>query len=152
MSDYVSEERKRVGNTDRDRYIDRLSAAISTGHLSEEEFSERRDKALVAVVKQDLRVLVRDLPGPPEPERTLVTYQLGGSWRFSPWRWGTALILSSAMIVLPGPLCAAAFHGFDHAPGEGLLPVLLIMAGIATLLGFGIGWAPDSKREEDGAF
>jgi hypothetical protein len=156
MSDstYVSEENKRAGNDDRDHYIDRISAAISTGHLSEEEFAARRDKALHAVIKKDLMVLVADLPElpvPPQPEckTHLVTYQVGGSWRFNPWRWGAGLVLSSALLVLPGPLCAAAFHGFDHAPGQGILPVLLILAGVATLLGLGIGWAPEDKKREE---
>lgn len=150
MSEYTPEEKKRVGNTDRDRYIDQLAAAISTGHISEEEFGERRDKALVATIKKDLIILVADLPDLPKPKRTLVTYQLAGcSWHFSPVRWGAALIISSALLVLPGPLCAAAWHGFDNAPGGGLLPISLILLGVTCLLGFGIGWAPDDKKREE---
>lgn len=149
MSEDIPEEKKRVGNTDRDRYIDQLAAAISTGHISEEEFGERRDKALVATIKSDLISLVADLPDLPKPKRTLVTHQLAGSWLFSPWRWGAGLIISSALLVLPGPLCAAAWHGFDNAPGGGLLPVSLILLGVTCLLGFGIGWAPDDKEWTD---
>jgi hypothetical protein len=150
MSDYVPEEKKRAGTADRDRYIEQLAAAISTGHISDHEFEERRDKALTAITQGDLRVLVSDLPQLPEPERKthMVTYQVGGEWRFSPVRWGCALILSSAMIVLPGPLMAAAFHGFDNAPLAGGLPVLMICAGVALLLGLGIGWAPESPKRE----
>jgi hypothetical protein len=150
VSDYVPEERKRAGNADRDRYIDHLASAVSTGHLSEEEFTQRRDKALVATVKNDLMVLVRDLPDLPKQERKthMVQYQLAGTWLFSPWRWGAALILSSALIVLPGPLCAAIYHGFDNAPGQGIMPVLLILVGVFSLLIGGIAWSPDAKHEE----
>ena len=151
MSDYdVPEEKKRAGNADRDRYIDHLASAVSTGHLSEEEFTERRDKALTARIKDDLMVLVKDLPPVPEPERKthMVQYQLVGTWLFSPWRWGAALILSSALIVLPGPLCAAIYHGFDNAPLQGAMPVLLILAGVFSLLIGGIAWSPDAKHEE----
>lgn len=151
MRDYVPEERKRAGNADRDRYIDHLATAVSTGHISAQEFAERRDKALAAVTKEELRTLADDLPELPEPKRSthLVTYQVGGSWYFSPVRWGAALVLSAAMLVLPGPLCAAAWHGFNHAPGQGLLPVLLILGGVATLLGLGIGWAPDGSTQKE---
>lgn len=135
MSDYVSEEGKRVGNTDRDRYIDQLAAAISTGHISEEEFGERRDKALTAVIKSDLQALVNDLPDLPKPKRTMVTYQVAGDWYFSPVRWGIALVLSSALIVLPGPLMAAS----------------MICAGVALLLGLGIAWAPSGEKRWDNA-
>lgn len=150
MSDYIPEEKKRAGNTDRDRYIDHLATAVSTGHISEEEFSERRDKALAAITKGELQALAGDLPGLPERKRSthMVTYQVGGSWHFSPVRWGAALVLSAAMLVLPGPLFAAAFGGFNHAPLEGALPVLLILAGVATLLGLGIAWAPCDKQTE----
>lgn len=140
----------RAGNEDRDKYIDQLASAVSTGHLKQHEFEERRDKALVAVHNSDLLHLVADLPETPRnPHRTeMVTYQVGGEWRFSPWRWGSALVLSAALIVLPGPLFAAAFHGFDNVGDKGIAPILMIMAGVVLLLGFGIGWAPDSKRAE----
>lgn len=150
MPDYVPEADKRAGNADRDRYIDCLATAVSTGHISEQEFSERRDKALTAIKKGELKALVGDLPAIPESKRStrVVTYQVGGSWHFSPVRWGAALVLSAAMLVLPGPLFAAAFGGFNHAPLEGGLPVFLIMGGVALLLGLGIAWAPSDKETE----
>lgn len=146
---YISEAERRAGNADRDRYIDHLANAVSTGHLREEEFSERRDKALLAKTKTDLITLVADLPDMPVKEiRTHnVTYQVAGG-HFSPWRWGVVLVLSVSAIGLPGPLMAAAFHGFDHAPMSGGLPILLIIAGIVMLLFGGIGWCPDHTSEE----
>jgi hypothetical protein len=149
-STYVSDEDKRAGNEDRDHYIDRIAAAISTGHITQAEFEERRDEALAAVTKKDLMVLVADLPEIPKPVRKtrMVTYQVAGNCHFSPWRWGSALILSAALIVMPGPLFAAAFHGFDNSPKNGIIPILMIVAGVVILLGLGIGWSPDHKNEE----
>ena len=40
---------KRVGRTDRDRYITHLANMVATEHLKDSEFDERRNRALVAV-------------------------------------------------------------------------------------------------------
>ena len=52
----------RVGDTERNLYIEHLGNMYSDGHLTQEEFSERTDKANVARTMDDLRPLVADLP------------------------------------------------------------------------------------------
>lgn len=52
----------RVGDADREAYVEHLNQAYATGHLTEVDVAERRDKAFDARVFRDLRALVRDLP------------------------------------------------------------------------------------------
>jgi hypothetical protein len=52
----------RVGDTERNLYIEHLGNMYSDGHLTQEEFSERSDKANEAKTMDDLRPLVADLP------------------------------------------------------------------------------------------
>jgi hypothetical protein len=56
----------RASDADRDRVIDVLKTGFAEGRLTQEEFTERQDKALAARTYGDLAALTADLPvGPP---------------------------------------------------------------------------------------
>ncbi len=55
----------RIGDRVRNKYIDHLSAMLSDGVLTQEEFSERMDKAATAKWERELKELVADLPDMP---------------------------------------------------------------------------------------
>lgn len=156
---YVSEEDRRAGNTDRDHYVERLKGAVSTGHLTADEFEARSSEALLAVTKKDLMVLVADIPELSAREMTYggvktvrVRNQVAasdlGDVPFSPWRWGITLFIGLTMVILPGPLFASIFHGLDNAPAGGGVPVMLIVFGaIVTIVG-GICFCPSNDFTE----
>lgn len=147
---YVPDEGKLVGHADREKCTERLAQAVATGHLTQAAFEERRDRALEAVRRAHLDNLTADLPPEPKaPEKRYKTQVMGNGTPFSPRRWMAGITLSTAMIVLPGPLWAAAAHGFGHAPGGGAAPLFMIMAGVVGLLVFGIGFAPDGETSTD---
>lgn len=56
---------KRVGDSDRNKFIEHLGNMFADGHLSEAEFGERADKANEALYMSQLRPLVADLPDMP---------------------------------------------------------------------------------------
>lgn len=60
----LGDDSRRVGTQDRHAVLDALAESFSTGHLNEDELAERQDRALAAVTRHDLRVLMRDLPLP----------------------------------------------------------------------------------------
>jgi len=141
----------RVGHAERDKYVDHLSNMVATGHLKAEEFEERRDTALAATTRSELEKLVLDLPGlppaPPAPTRD-VRYALGFDRHKShPSAWIASMILGLSLI-LGAPVMAHLCGGFDHAPGSGTLPIFMILAGIMTLLVFGVGLAPGENKTE----
>lgn len=147
---YVSEEMKRVGHADRDACVDQLAERVATGHLTQADFDRRRDKALAAVTRDQLNELTADLPAPPEPAARRYKIQVAGNaYPFSMMRWTAGIAVSMAMIILPGPLWAAASHGFGHAPGEGAAPIFMILAGVILLFLTGIGFAPDGYDREN---
>ena len=152
---HVSQEDQRVGHADRDNYIERLKNAVSTGHLTDEEFEERSSEALHAVTKKDLMVLVADIPEMPRNssgEYVTVRYQVAtgtnGAVPFSPWRWGITLFISLTMIILSGPLFAAIFHGLDNAPYAGGLPVMLIIFGAFLFILGGVCFCPGESEQK----
>lgn len=57
----MPEGQLRVSDRERDEAIDLLAEAATDGRLTLDEYSERSGHALVAVTRDDLRVLVRDL-------------------------------------------------------------------------------------------
>jgi hypothetical protein len=140
---------KRVGHTERERYVEHLANMVATGFLKDEEFSERRDKALEAITSEDLIRLVSDLPAVPGKKQVDVIYQQSGGWRFSPWRWGLALTLGTGMIFFISPILAIVYHGLGHSPLGGGLAFMLAWAGAAVALTFGIAWAPGKTVTED---
>jgi uncharacterized protein DUF1707 len=140
MPGAITDREKRIGNMERDQYADYLAFRVSTGHLKPEEFTERRDAALAAVTAGDLVTLTADLPPMPGPKQHLVTLDWRGR-TFSPARWAAAMAADLALIS-GGPILARVFHGLDHAPLEGSLPGMLILAGVIVLLVGGILLAP----------
>lgn len=141
---YVPDEQKLVGHADREKCTERLAQAVATGHLTQAVFEVRRDRALLAVTRADLDRLTGDLPDDRPPALTYRTQVAGNGVPFSPRRWFASIVISVAMIVLPGPVWAAAAHGFNHAPMNGALPIFIIFAGCVLLIVTGIGFMPDS--------
>lgn len=64
--DTLPDTQHRVTGAEREIAVGRLQDAYIRGQLSESELGERIDRALAAVVKQDLDSLVGDLPALPE--------------------------------------------------------------------------------------
>jgi uncharacterized protein DUF1707 len=142
---------KRVGHAERDKNIDHLANMVAAGYLKQHEFDQRRDKALEAVTREDLEILVGDLPPIPRPPQVRVTYQVGGHAKFSKAKWIAALAFPS-LLIAAGPVFAAILHGFDHAPWHGASLVISIFAGAVLLLALGISFAPDQSRLEDSRY
>lgn len=69
----VREEHKRIGDTERNRYLDYLASRFASGHLTQDEFDDRKDQALTARTQLDLDILVRDLPPMPAPSAPVAT-------------------------------------------------------------------------------
>lgn len=67
----VARMEKRIGDADRNRFIEHLGNMFADGHLSEDEFGERSDKANAAKTLSDLYPLVADLPDMPVPVKDL---------------------------------------------------------------------------------
>lgn len=142
----VPNEDKRIGHADRDRYADHLAAMVSTGHLKQDEFSERRDKVLEATHLRDLTALTRDLPavpGPPRPAR--VRQQVSGG-RFHPWLWVSSMAFGLAVITLPAPVMSAEYGGFDHTPLGGAAAIMIILAGVIAFVVGGVALSPDGQQ------
>jgi hypothetical protein len=59
---------QRVGDSLRDQYLGLLRQACTQGYITQQEFSQRSDAALVAVTRAELAVLVLDL-NEMEPEK-----------------------------------------------------------------------------------
>lgn len=140
---------RRVGREERDATIETLRERVLSEHLTEEEFSERRDQALQARCQGTLDALTRDLPPlkPKAAPEKYMTQIMGNAYPFNPWRWGAAIIFSVSAIVLPGPIMAAEWHGFDNSPWGGSAAIFCIIGGISLLLWLGLGWAPSGDRE-----
>lgn len=140
---YIGDGR-RAGNTDRERYTTHLAQMCAEGFLTEDEFRSRRDEALTAVMKDDLRALVRDLPEMPSlPERRYKTQVCGDDYPFSARRWIATAVIGLTLITLPGPLMSGYWGGWDHTPGDGALAAVLILLGVVTFVIGGITQAPD---------
>lgn len=60
--------KKRVGDEDRSKFIERLGDAFTGGYLTKEEFDERSYNVYKAKLHKDLAVLTEDLP---EPKKTI---------------------------------------------------------------------------------
>ncbi len=87
----------RVSDSERDGTLDVLAEAATDGRLTLDEYSDRADRALVSVTRDDLAVLTRDLAGPapsvgagsfvagetPRPERLVAIF--GSEHRRGRW-------------------------------------------------------------------
>jgi hypothetical protein len=149
----------RIGDAERDSTLDYLATRVSTGHITQEEFEERKDKALAARTQTDLDYLTADLPPmparvviKPAATRTVTAQMLRGDGDrkipFSPVKWALSSSFFLALVSLLCPLSAAIWHGLGHSPGDGGLSILLtIMAGVGFIVSI-IGFAPDSLKME----
>jgi hypothetical protein len=139
---------QRVGNSERELYVAHLAAMVSEGFLKDDEFSERRDKALEAVVRADLARLVADLPPVPSAStQVLVQRQVAGEVEFSLRRWVTSIGIGLGLIFAAGPFWAAAAHGLDHTPMDGSIARLGIFLGVITVIVLGLVFAPGEMPE-----
>ncbi|TQN32266.1 uncharacterized protein DUF1707 [Haloactinospora alba] len=109
----------RAGDIDRDAVTERLTYAFQEGRLTLDEYHERLDRAMRAVVMRDLAPLTSDLPAPPPPApRTEseagqeVSDERQERWRqrLEPWRglaaisvilvgiWGVTSVISGELL------------------------------------------------------
>lgn len=143
----------RASNNFKERFTDHLADMVASGRLDKDEFTYRRDKALHAKYEKDLYALLRDLPSLPEVPQVKkledMEYKsiIASDLPFHLKTWITLTSLAVSLIVLPGPLMAAAFHGFKNAPGGGTLPILLILLGAVSTVVFGVALGPGENRK-----
>lgn len=138
---------RRIGYTDRDKCVDFLAERVASGHLTTEEFAERRDRALLATRQGELDALTRDIPPLPEkPVEKYKTQVAGNAYPFSMRRWIGSLIIGASLIVLPCPIWSGAAGGFRHVPGDGVAAVILILVGVIITLFCGLGFMPDGDE------
>jgi hypothetical protein len=137
-----------VGDQDRDSTVEHLASMVAEGYLTPEEFSTRRDKALTARTRGYLQGLARDLPAASVTEKRYRTQVAGNAYPFSWWRWIGTVSLGVCLIVLPGPIMAAEFGGFDHAPGSGSAAIWPIIIGVLIAFFGGVAFAPDGTEPE----
>lgn len=110
----------RVGDADREQIVQRLTAAVGTGHLGVDEADERIARAYAAVWRSELHRLTADLP-PPQG----ANHQPGS----------TPARARSRVPIVPLILVAAGLQiTFGHFLGPLSLPVvLLVLAGLLML-------------------
>jgi hypothetical protein len=70
--DYVGLDAARIGNADRDKYVEHLGNMYTQGYLDDEEFKVRSDKASAAVHYGDLRHVLDELPPLPSDTPTAI--------------------------------------------------------------------------------
>lgn len=89
-------EPQRVSRADRDKYIEHLANMFAEERLSQDEFNERKDKAMTAKFPADLSALVTDLPAIPLPKQYPAQFSEPASMD-TPWAWyQVALAVSGA--------------------------------------------------------
>lgn len=59
---------KRIGDEEKDRYLNHLRECYSTGHIDEDEFDARNIAMMAAKTKHELDFLLKDLPAIPIKE------------------------------------------------------------------------------------
>lgn len=69
----------RVSDRERDETIDVLVEAATDGRLTLDEYSQRADRALTSVTRDDLAVLTHDLAAPSRPGFRPAAVRFGGS-------------------------------------------------------------------------
>lgn len=135
----------RAGDADRDKVIEQLAGYVASGHLSQEEFTERRDRALKEETQRGLRRFMADLPQEPEPgprRRRLPDFSHGarrGAFH------SVAAVVTLAIAIIPQNIVVTGSHGIGNAhTGPLALGIFCIVAGaigfIVNLIG-AIAWA-----------
>lgn len=135
----------RVGDTDRNDTVDYLSHYYTKGFLDNDEFTRRANQAAEAKTRDELDVLVRDLPASPVARTTSfrqgIRQGLAAGWQAtSPAQRFTALSLFSlAAAIGPGVYNASVYHGLAHESASAtVVTVLTIILGIVVAVITGI--------------
>jgi hypothetical protein len=148
MNHLTTDRAKRVGDAERDLYVEHLAGTVATGHLKPAEFTERRDAALAAVTAGDLMKLIADLPAVTVPKPQLVKLNQMGT-KFRPAQWGAWMLASLLLAAVPGPVLTSVFGGFGHIPLHGAGCLFLTVLGVVLFLCAAISLAPDKTAPED---
>ncbi len=148
MNHLTTDRAKRVGDAERDLYVEHLAGTVSTGHLRQREFEERRDAALAAVTAGDLMKLIADLPPVEPPAQRMVKLDQRGA-KFSPARWAAWMLASLLPVAVPGPVLAGVFGGFGHIPLHGAQCLFLAVCGVVLFICAAIALAPSKSMPED---
>jgi hypothetical protein len=123
--------RQRVGDEQRNIFLDRLRGAYEDGYIDLTEFGARQDAAMKAVTEDELKLLMADLPDMkvrkiPEPVISGES-SVAVRWFHSPGLYLTCLLVNA---------CCAVFTIFFLLPtlaGQILLPFSSGLAAICTV-------------------
>lgn len=142
---HILDAHRRVGDTQRNTYLDHLSDLHARGYLPQEEFEARQAAVQNAEVEYDLNRLISDTPGLVEPRRTSAKRLLRSPAAVFPWLLehkdnagvATAGFLAWLMAsvawatVVPGVLGAYS----PHASGlQVALAVFFIVSAVASIV------------------
>jgi len=117
----------RVGDADKDHYLDRLRAAYGDGRLTDDEFTARQNAVLAAATFSELDLLCRDLPVKKEPAVIVgAKKEKDISDGLNAFRFITSLVMT----------CFPFMAGIGIIGGGALVTsaVLAIIGGFAALL------------------
>jgi Domain of unknown function (DUF1707) len=114
--------------TDRDREdtAEQLRAAFTAGCLDSDELSERAGRAYAAVTRDELRYLIRDLPGALAPVKRARPWSFRAPWRVLGWEFSLMLAVSGAWLI------SVALQSVTAVPF-----ILLWLVALRT-----VGWMP----------
>jgi hypothetical protein len=144
----IRKHHSRVGDAERNAIIDRLSAALGDGQLGRDHYDARHAAAELAVMQEDLSVLVSDLPvqvPPPVPPSASAGQTISRSLR-NPAMAGT---YAAASLVLAAVLITAAFsqNGANpHGGGSEFMWFLEILTASLLVL-FPVTILRDRRRQ-----
>jgi hypothetical protein len=145
----------RIGDPERNRYIDHLNNMYSTGYLRQEEYEDRTSRIHECRFASELKELIADLPLlpqreiVPEKEKEEEVKEIkvhknlhGGKFRVSTWMGATVgCALFAALIPTYD---SAEFHGFANGgPSILVINIMALVAGIIGALVCLISFAPE---------
>lgn len=97
-----------AGNADRERAVDVLRAGFTEGRLTQEEFTERVERAYASRTYGELGGLTADLPAGPLPLATFATSAAALDW---PSAGGSSSAVAATAEPVPGDVGTQSFAG-----------------------------------------
>lgn len=141
--------RTRAGTAERDAVITRIGDAFAGGYLTREEADERLSQAMHAMLADELRPLVEDLPGPPPPAAERWK-SAAACYRDSVHFWLAGIPAGLLVMVVPVSVIAT-FGGRLSAARSTVITVTLII-GLYILIISVVQAVEAHVRKEKGRF
>lgn len=141
---HILDNHRRVGDTQRDTYLNHLSDLHARGYLGKEEFEARQAAAQKAEAEWDLNRLVADLPGLIEPRVPSLRRAIRSPASLLSWLaankgrkpFGIALAALGILAAIAWAMVPAGLLGFYNTPQTGFAQVMVaffVVTGVVSL-------------------